>query len=79
MRTRDQRHGADALRADGLVSSLGLASTKHSSLSAPPANQRRDPTTPEPTGNLPMDPLTILLISLTTLVAANLAASRQKA
>jgi len=26
-----------------------------------------------------MDPLTILLISLTTLVAANLAASRQKA
>ena len=38
-----------------------------------------EPDSRSPQGTDPMDPLTILLISLATLVAANLAASRQKA
>jgi len=48
----------------------------------PTRHQHRRPVeirTQEPTGNAAMDPITILLISLTTLVAANLATSRSKA
>ena len=44
-----------------------------------PALHGNDQDSQEPTGNPAMDPLTILLIGITTLVVANLAAARQKA